>query len=118
MPAIVVMDTTADGELTGVENAVNGLVKRAENSGEPFFYVLPEGAELPDELDKPTVHEVRRYEDEETWYDDVRLDEYLTNNPIDKVIQIGPAPKEDELAAKEQARGRSAQNGRNADPNN
>lgn len=109
--AIVVIDVDSGHDLTGVKNAINGLVQRAKNSGQPFFYVIPEGTEIADEIDKIPSSSVLRYEDEENWYDDARIDEKITNRDIDKVVTIGSTSKESELVEKEQARGRSTERG-------
>jgi len=116
--AIIVVDTDASHDVSGVENAVNGLVKRAENSGQPFFYVLPEGQPLADSIEQPPASSILRYEDEDNWYTDARIDEQVSNRNIDKVVIIGPSDKKSELQSKEKARDRSTKKGGNGNNGN
>lgn len=117
--AIIVIDADESHDVSGVENAINGLVQRAENSGKLFFYVLPEGEPLADSVEKPTVSSILRYDpDDADFYDSARVDGTLTNRGVDNVVYIGAtASKENTLVSKEQERGRSVQDGRNANPN-
>lgn len=107
--AIVVVDASGFENIDNqAVNSINGQINRAENNDLSLFYVLPEGADLHEDIKEMTgAFSILRYSDEEDFYQDARIDEQIENRNIDEVTIIGISKKSEEVANKEKARGRA-----------
>lgn len=106
--AAVIVDADTTTDLTDTVRAnINSIIARAKSKNWAVFYVLPEGADVSEDIEIPDVFSILYYDPEgDDPYNSARIDEQITNRGIDRVQFYGPGTKPGNFSQKEKARGR------------